>query len=434
MITKEKAFSIIRKEKPNHKITASYEFPDKFAFICIPNDANPDTFITNGIFVMKKDGHIEYGIPTVKEMEHAIKMDEELSHHGVSGMKWGKRNGPPYPLNSEGKASLRKQRMDSYGSSVTKGGGDGSVTTKKKTLSKKSKEDLKVYKQYNKQRAAKAVARDVAIATTAGGAIGTATGGPVAGLASMLASGLATTVVSSAVNAGRNIVANSKYKNMLLESQEVMNAVKNGEAKLSNATPQEIADKNARQAAQKAGLDQGDNWKVYRDAQAGDKKAQQIVKEWESSKKNKKSDDYNSTITKGGVPDSGSSNKSTKKETDYSKMDDTQLSAAKKQVIRDGNVKEAYENRKYYTNEEIKEVQTRYVLNQDLSSLANADKNAGRQKVEEIAAKLETVNRLGRAVAVGAGNVAMIANAIGPFIASANGGKFNQVNKANIAL
>lgn len=33
-----------------------------------------------------------------------------LEHHGVDGQKWGKRNGPPYPLNSEGKADLIKQR------------------------------------------------------------------------------------------------------------------------------------------------------------------------------------------------------------------------------------------------------------------------------------------------------------------------------------
>lgn len=36
-------------------------------------------------------------------------MQNELYHHGVEGMSWGKRNGPPYPLNVEGRASLRKQ-------------------------------------------------------------------------------------------------------------------------------------------------------------------------------------------------------------------------------------------------------------------------------------------------------------------------------------
>lgn len=37
-------------------------------------------------------------------------MNNELYHHGVEGMSWGKRNGPPYPLNAEGKADLRAQK------------------------------------------------------------------------------------------------------------------------------------------------------------------------------------------------------------------------------------------------------------------------------------------------------------------------------------
>lgn len=33
-----------------------------------------------------------------------------LAHHGVDNMQWGVRNGPPYPLNRQGRAALRKQR------------------------------------------------------------------------------------------------------------------------------------------------------------------------------------------------------------------------------------------------------------------------------------------------------------------------------------
>lgn len=40
--------------------------------------------------------------------------DEYLKHHGILGMKWGKKNGPPYPIGvsahsqSEKKAGWRK--------------------------------------------------------------------------------------------------------------------------------------------------------------------------------------------------------------------------------------------------------------------------------------------------------------------------------------
>ena len=30
-----------------------------------------------------------------------IGFDDELKHHGIKGQKWGVKNGPPYPINSE---------------------------------------------------------------------------------------------------------------------------------------------------------------------------------------------------------------------------------------------------------------------------------------------------------------------------------------------
>lgn len=38
--------------------------------------------------------------------------NQDIQHHGVLGMSWGKRNGPPYPLNASGRASLRKQKKE----------------------------------------------------------------------------------------------------------------------------------------------------------------------------------------------------------------------------------------------------------------------------------------------------------------------------------
>lgn len=36
-------------------------------------------------------------------------MSNELTHHGIVGMKWGKRNGPPYPLSSGAMSSTERK-------------------------------------------------------------------------------------------------------------------------------------------------------------------------------------------------------------------------------------------------------------------------------------------------------------------------------------
>ena len=52
--------------------------------------------------------------------------DSDLQHHGIIGMKWGRRNGPPYPLDSSVSTGSKLK-------SSAKGSGSGKSTSRKKS-------------------------------------------------------------------------------------------------------------------------------------------------------------------------------------------------------------------------------------------------------------------------------------------------------------
>lgn len=120
---------------------------------------------------------------------------------------------------------------------------------------------------------------------------------------------------------------------------------------------------------------------------------------------------------------SGSFLKKKKKESiaDYAKMSETDIRDSKNKAIRDGNIKEAYKNRSHYSNQELEAVQTRYVLNTKVKALIDSDVDAGMKKVETLAKRLETVNKLGQALANAGANTKKMYETWGPVFARVQG-------------
>lgn len=65
-----------------------------------------------------------------------------IAHHGILGQKWGKKNGPPYPLDPSDHSAREKKA--GWRKSLNKSSGDNQTSKKKFQLSDKQKTALKV--------------------------------------------------------------------------------------------------------------------------------------------------------------------------------------------------------------------------------------------------------------------------------------------------
>lgn len=74
--------------------------------------------------------------------------DQNLSHHGILGMSWGKKNGPPYPLDGSDHSAAEKKA----GWRKSLGGGSGESKSEKKSKKQKKIEAARTLREIEKNR------------------------------------------------------------------------------------------------------------------------------------------------------------------------------------------------------------------------------------------------------------------------------------------
>lgn len=96
------------------------------------------------------------------------KENEYLAHHGILGQKWGKKNGPPYPLDPEDhSAAEKKEHHGHYSQGVTQDRGGSSSGSGYSSGAQNEPQNGK--KQIDKKKILKAAAITAGVMTVVGG-------------------------------------------------------------------------------------------------------------------------------------------------------------------------------------------------------------------------------------------------------------------------
>ena len=221
--------------------------------------------------------------------------EDHLEHHGVLGQKWGVRRyqNADGTLTAEGRRRVYAQGADGgyeslgnrHARSIEGARYSRDLKKNQKKLDKAyGKGDEKKIAKYSENEKILKTNRDIMLKdlspeeikmgedylmtmrnVTIGAMLGGVVGGTAAGL-------------------GTRIYNNASETEKKVYEQEAERYKKYYGTETKKNTDGADADAAARKAAKAAELDQGDNWKMYRDAQAGDKRAQEVVKKWESNK------------------------------------------------------------------------------------------------------------------------------------------------------